>query len=226
MPDDKDAFIRQRRNLITFSIGLILIHLLDASFGTNAGQGNKFSIGLGFLSYPKDNGYILMIATWGGFFYFWWRFWIYGGREAQDMFASDFTHILQNHAKKYHEYIYELHKIDAETQLLKKDPLLNDPLRNDSNPIEYDEVMRETKPYRNFSDYHIRFEYQGKAKGKPFKESAVHSMKKLKEFKYTIPLYWKTITKLTAFSEYILPNILAILALLLGYSNLIKYLLE
>ena len=71
-----DALLRQRRNLIVFSTGLILFQLLDANFG------DKGSLFGGSIIFDKEKSYILNISLWLGFAYFLWRYWLFGGKTA------------------------------------------------------------------------------------------------------------------------------------------------
>lgn len=86
--DDSGDFLRQRRNLVTLSVGLIVFILA---------QGHFKSAG-GVLAFPVrfDNPSVIYYVLWGLLAYFLWRYWIFGGRAAHDKMRHNVLHRMIN----------------------------------------------------------------------------------------------------------------------------------
>lgn len=78
----KDDLLRQRRNLISISIGLII---LDLGVGTFNPDGSLFG---GSIHFEKT--FILTATLWFAFSYFIWRFWIFGGNKFITRMREDY----------------------------------------------------------------------------------------------------------------------------------------
>ena len=72
----EEATLRQRRNLLSISLGLFLFM---------AGEGSiKTLFGVEF-----DRPWVAILFAWVGMGYFWWRYWIHGGQQAAREFENE-----------------------------------------------------------------------------------------------------------------------------------------
>lgn len=78
----EDSLLRQRRNLISISIGLIILELGGGKFNVS---GSLFGGSVTF-----ENTFVLTAALWIGLVYFLWRFWIFGGRNVMVEIRQDY----------------------------------------------------------------------------------------------------------------------------------------
>lgn len=97
---------RQRRNLFSISISIIIFYLLDAKFA------EKGSLFFGSITYPDGNGVYLLYTLWGGFLYFLWRFWVFGGRTARKTLNDVFLVFLRKDSI-FINHMYEMLEKEA-----------------------------------------------------------------------------------------------------------------
>ncbi|WP_159016601.1 hypothetical protein [Cognatiluteimonas profundi] len=74
--------LRQRRDLYSLAIGLLLFNLARGGFVDQAAVGSVFSVHLGRPIY-------ILAAAWVGFFYFWMRFWLISEEGPYDSYLYD-----------------------------------------------------------------------------------------------------------------------------------------
>ncbi|MBE9490014.1 MAG: hypothetical protein IMY67_06950 [Bacteroidetes bacterium] len=101
-----EELLRQRRNLISFSIGIILFELLGANFSD---EGAIFG---GTIKFPPENAYILVCALWIALIYFTWRYWMFGGKATYNVFTNSVIPLLSGDLK-YHKYLERKYKFQA-----------------------------------------------------------------------------------------------------------------
>ena len=90
MPDA--AFTRQRRNLNIISMALIVYFTTGAEFGQDG-------VGISFLAISIKYEVVAYAIIWLAFFYFWWRFYLFG-EDSRRSWKIDFLYELSKN-KKY-----------------------------------------------------------------------------------------------------------------------------
>ena len=108
---------RQRRNIFSISISIIIFYLLDAKFA------DKGSLFFGSITYPDGNGVYLLYTLWAGFLYFLWRFWVFGGRTARKTLNAVFLDFLRNDSR-FENHVYEMLEKEAlENFIIERTPM-------------------------------------------------------------------------------------------------------
>lgn len=208
--DDSGDFLRQRRNLVTLSAGLIVFILAEGHF-KSAG---------GVLAFPVrfDNPSIIYYVLWVLLLYFLWRYWLFGGKSAYDRTRSEMLKWLKQDAF-YHKKVLRKYREDIENEAAKN---IHVP-ENDTGEFsmatpEIEEIDKKKHRLR------ARFPIEAKYKGS---KSNFILPRDLKFFSfawwYVIKNFVKSAYHTGAFSDYVLPYLLCDIAAIMGaYSAYLK----
>ncbi|MDY6993018.1 MAG: hypothetical protein SVR94_10515 [Pseudomonadota bacterium] len=204
MLDDSGDLLRQRRNLVTLSVGLIIFVLAQGHFKTSGGV----------LAFPVefDNPSIVYYVMWILLAYFLWRYWIFGGKEAGDRMLLTIFHDMKDDAK-YHKKLLSHYKKSVQDQASNK--LKSNTIAG----IDVSLLTVNTSDPRNRkkSKIVVTCEFEAKHGANDLKYTKTHNLRFFGlEGKVMIKYFFITAFKKQTFSDYVLPFLLCDIAAFLG----------
>ena len=190
-----DDLLRQRRNLLSISFILLLFIL---------GGGDVESL----FGVKLEHGCVAVIFAWIGLFYFWWRFWVFGGGEFKEKILEN---CLMSVVEKQNFDEFEIDKSDGDISRFLG--FIGQPLREVSVTFR-DSGNDFLVCYGAIDRLTMKAEWNGQ-----FRVSYSLSRKILRRN------ILHAVIRDTATSDYFLPHMIAVLVVLVGFFRFI-YLLN